>query len=143
MYSRGKTLIAMTNDEKRVDVVVEYLPFKPGQIVCNIFEPERDCLTVSQHGVMINLDPAAGISYKIYVGKDEELDKLIELMVKIEKKLGTPVSQQEQARETVSHAYRNAIVLAGIAALGLSVAILVVRRARRSAAAIESHPKQM
>lgn len=79
-YSRGKTLIVVTNDVKRVDTVIEYVPFKPSQVVCNIFAPEDDCVTVTQHGLVVTLEADLGNTYKIYVAKDSDFEKLVNSM---------------------------------------------------------------
>ena len=66
-YSRGKTLIVMTNrEDQKVTSVITYLPFSKGEVICNIFNLQ-DCLQVSHHGVMVNLDAINGETYKIYV----------------------------------------------------------------------------
>ena len=62
-YSRGKFLVAVTNQAGTVNYQVTYNPFTEGETVCNIFYPYTDCQAVNG-GVDVYL--ANGES-KIYV----------------------------------------------------------------------------
>jgi len=47
-YSRGKMLIAITNQVGgEVKRFISYHPFSNGEVICNIFYPDSDCITVS------------------------------------------------------------------------------------------------
>lgn len=46
-YSRGKFLVAVTNQSGSVNYQVTYNPFTEGEIVCNIFYPYTDCQAVN------------------------------------------------------------------------------------------------
>jgi alpha-amylase len=65
-YSRGKFLVCITNKVSGgVQKFVTYHPFTNGEVVCNIFYPDTDCMTVNG-GVNVYL--LNGES-KIYVPK--------------------------------------------------------------------------
>jgi alpha-amylase len=65
-FSRGDVLIALTNTDGNVSRFVTYLPFKDGEIICNIFNGS-DCITV-KGGVNINLD---NYQTKVYVRQNK------------------------------------------------------------------------
>lgn len=47
-YSRGQFLVALTNKVGgTVSKFISYHPFSNGQVICNIFYPENDCITVN------------------------------------------------------------------------------------------------
>lgn len=47
-YSRGKMLVCLTNKVSGgVQKFLTYHPFSNGQVICNIFWPDTDCITVS------------------------------------------------------------------------------------------------
>lgn len=48
VYSRGKFLVALTNKVSgMVEKFISYHPFSNGEVICNIFYPETDCITVN------------------------------------------------------------------------------------------------
>jgi alpha-amylase len=47
-YSRGKMLVALTSKVSgTVSKFITYHPFSNGEVICNIFYPSTDCITVS------------------------------------------------------------------------------------------------
>lgn len=47
-YSRGKMLVLLTNKvSQTVTKFISYHPYSTGDIICNIFYPTTDCITVS------------------------------------------------------------------------------------------------
>lgn len=47
-YSRGKFLVLLTNKVNgSVSKFISYHPFSNGEVICNIFYPDSDCITVS------------------------------------------------------------------------------------------------
>lgn len=47
-YSRGKFLVCLTNKVSGgVSKTISYHPFSNGQVICNIFWPDTDCITVT------------------------------------------------------------------------------------------------
>lgn len=65
-YSRGKFLVALTNKvDGTVSKFVSYHPFNNGDVVCNIFYPDSDCVTVNG-GLNVSL---LNGEVKIYVPK--------------------------------------------------------------------------
>ena len=47
-FSRGKFLVALTNQVSGgVQKFISYHPFANGDVICNIFYPDTDCITVS------------------------------------------------------------------------------------------------
>ncbi len=47
-YSRGKFFVALTNKVSgTVQKYISYHPFSNGEVICNIFYPDTDCITVS------------------------------------------------------------------------------------------------
>ena len=47
-FSRGKFLVALTNKVSGgVSKTITYHPFANGEVICNIFFPTTDCITVS------------------------------------------------------------------------------------------------
>nr|VVW88908.1 unnamed protein product [Nymphaea colorata] len=47
-YSRGKMFVALTNKVSGgVSKTISYHPFSNGQVICNIFWPDTDCITVN------------------------------------------------------------------------------------------------
>jgi len=48
IYSRGMFLVALTNTRSRQSHYLEYHPFQTGDVICNIFWPTDDCLTVNE-----------------------------------------------------------------------------------------------
>lgn len=47
-YSRGKLFVALTNQVGgTVQRFISYHPFSNGEVICNIFYPDTDCITVS------------------------------------------------------------------------------------------------
>lgn len=66
-FSRGKFLVCMTNKVSgTVAKFLTYHPFSAGEVVCNIFFPSSDCITVTGSGFNVYL--LNGES-KIYVPK--------------------------------------------------------------------------
>jgi len=48
VYSRGKFLVCITNKVSgTVTKFVSYHPFANGEVLCNIFFPDTDCITVN------------------------------------------------------------------------------------------------
>lgn len=72
-YSRGKFLVAVTNDTNSHTYKVTYHPFTEGETVCNIFAPTTDCQTVSG-GVNITLNNGES---KIYVPKSNIANEIL------------------------------------------------------------------
>jgi alpha-amylase len=64
-FSKGKFLVALTNQQGNVNNQVTYSPFSNGEQVCNIFYPTSDCQTVN-NGVNVYLSNGES---KIYVPK--------------------------------------------------------------------------
>ncbi len=65
-FSRGKVLVLLTNQvNKTVEKYISYHPYQKGEVICNIFYPDSDCITVSS-GFEVYL--AQG-QVKIYVPK--------------------------------------------------------------------------
>jgi alpha-amylase len=65
-YSRGKFLVCLTNQVSGgVQKFISYHPFSNGQVICNIFYPDTDCITVS-NGFNVYLKDG---EVKIYVPK--------------------------------------------------------------------------
>ena len=65
-YSRGQLLVAMTNQVGgSVQKFLSYHPFSNGQVICNIFYPDTDCMTVN-NGFNVYLSNG---EVKIYVPK--------------------------------------------------------------------------
>ena len=55
-YSRGKFLVLLTNKVGgTVQKLITYHPFNAGDIICNIFYPSTDCITVQGNGFNIYL----------------------------------------------------------------------------------------
>ena len=50
-FSKGDMLVLTTNSLNTVNVQMPYLPYTAGTVVCNIFWPTTDCLTVSSTGM--------------------------------------------------------------------------------------------
>lgn len=47
-YSKGKMLVLLTNKVSgTVTKYISYHPYSSGQVICNIFYPTTDCITVS------------------------------------------------------------------------------------------------
>lgn len=47
-FSRGKFLVCITNRvSSSVSKVISYHPFSNGEVICNIFFPTSDCITVN------------------------------------------------------------------------------------------------
>lgn len=47
-YSRGKFLVLLTNKvSQSVSKFISYHPFSNGEVICNIFYPTSDCITVN------------------------------------------------------------------------------------------------
>jgi len=47
-FSRGKFLVCLTNQVSgTVTKSISYHPFSNGQVICNIFFPDSDCITVN------------------------------------------------------------------------------------------------
>lgn len=65
-YSRGQFLVCLTNKSDTVSKVLTYHPFSQGQVICNIFYPNDDCITVNSGGINITL---LNGETKIYVPK--------------------------------------------------------------------------
>lgn len=55
-FSRGKMFVATTSEtSKEVTKRISYHPFSTGEVVCNIFYPQQDCLTVTSSGFDVHL----------------------------------------------------------------------------------------
>ena len=66
-YSRGQFLVVLTNKTGgSVSKFISYHPFSSGQVICNIFYPDSDCLTVESGGFNVYLMNG---EVKIYVPK--------------------------------------------------------------------------
>ena len=66
-YSRGRFLVLLTNKVNGgVSKFISYHPFNAGDVICNIFYPETDCITVQSNGFNIYL---LNGEVKIYVPK--------------------------------------------------------------------------
>ena len=47
-YSRGQFLVCLTNQVSgTIQRFISYHPFSNGQVICNIFYPTTDCITVN------------------------------------------------------------------------------------------------
>ena len=79
-FSRGKFLVALTNNSGTQERKVTYSPFSDGETVCNIFYPTTDCQKVSG-GVDVYL--LNGES-KIYVPQSMLAAKVLDLAEAIE-----------------------------------------------------------
>ena len=58
VFSRGNALIALTNvgaSGPTISRTVSSHPYQQGAVVCNIFYPDKDCVTVKSEGVQITL----------------------------------------------------------------------------------------
>jgi alpha-amylase len=65
-YSRGKFLVCTTNKvSATVQKLISYHPFANGEVICNIFYPTSDCITVNGpiHVYLVNGEA------KVYVPK--------------------------------------------------------------------------
>lgn len=66
-YSRGQFFVALTNKVSgTVSKFISYHPFSQGQVICNIFYPDSDCITVTSTGFNVYL---LNGEVKIYVPK--------------------------------------------------------------------------
>ena len=66
-YSRGQFLVCLTNKTGgSVSKMITYHPFSAGQVICNIFYPDSDCITVNGGGFNVYLNNG---EVKIYVPK--------------------------------------------------------------------------
>ena len=66
-YSRGKFLVLLTNRVSgTISKFISYHPFSSGEVICNIFYPTTDCITVNSNGFNIYLLNGEA---KIYVPK--------------------------------------------------------------------------
>lgn len=66
-YSRGKFLVLLTNNVSgTVKKFISYHPFSSGQVICNIFYPSSDCITVKSNGFDIYL---LNGEVKVYIPK--------------------------------------------------------------------------
>jgi alpha-amylase len=55
-YSRGKMLVCITNKvSNTVTKFISYHPFSSGEVICNIFYPDTDCITVPSNGFNVYL----------------------------------------------------------------------------------------
>ena len=55
-YSRGRFLVLLTNKvDGTVSKLISYHPFNAGEVICNIFYPSTDCITVQSNGFNIYL----------------------------------------------------------------------------------------
>ena len=65
-FSRGKMLVSLTNQVSgNVQKFITYHPFSTGEVICNIFNPDTDCITVNG-GFNVYL---ANGEVKIYIPK--------------------------------------------------------------------------
>lgn len=66
-YSRGKFLVVLTNKVSgTVTKFISYHPFTAGEVICNVFFPTTDCITVASNGFNVYLLNGEA---KIYVPK--------------------------------------------------------------------------
>jgi alpha-amylase len=65
-FSRGDVMVATTNTHKTQDIGITYLPdsYKEGTIVCNVFYPNDDCVTIKNGTLQATLKDG---EVKIYV----------------------------------------------------------------------------
>ena len=69
IYSRGKVLVALTNTSNQKIHYLSYHPFEQGDVICNIFWPNDDCLTIGDDNkVLIWLNDGES---KIFVLQDD------------------------------------------------------------------------
>ena len=55
-FSRGQFLVLITNQANGgVSKFISYHPFNSGQVICNIFFPQTDCITIGSGGFNIYL----------------------------------------------------------------------------------------
>ena len=52
-YSFGDMLVLTSNSEEFISLTLPYLPYTEGTTVCNAFDPENDCITVTNEGLAI------------------------------------------------------------------------------------------
>lgn len=52
-YSFGDMLVLTSNSEEFISLTLPYLPYTEGTTVCNAFDPENDCITVTDEGLAI------------------------------------------------------------------------------------------
>ena len=66
-FSRGKFLVLLTNRVSgTITKFISYHPFTAGEVICNIFFPTTDCITVNANGFNIYLLNGEA---KVYVPK--------------------------------------------------------------------------
>lgn len=63
VYTRGKVLIALTNQKNYVSGMIKKHPFKQGDKICNLFDKD-DCIVVGNKDIRIHLMDGKS---KIYV----------------------------------------------------------------------------
>jgi hypothetical protein len=64
-YSFGDMLVVTTNHDRNISIQLPYLPYEPGQEVCNVFDA-NDCYTVDWEGMKITMQSMPNI----YLPKD-------------------------------------------------------------------------
>ena len=59
-------LVLTSNSEEFISLTLPYLPYTEGTTVCNAFDPENDCITVTDEGLPITFQRLP----KIYLPQD-------------------------------------------------------------------------
>jgi len=68
-FTRGQVFVALTNDQSNQQVTdITYHPYSNGQVICNIFYPTQDCITVQNNQFTVYLN---GGEVKVYLPKDD------------------------------------------------------------------------
>ena len=66
-YSRGKMFVATTNKvDRTVKKTITYHPYSVGDVICDVFWPTQDCITVKTSGFDLYLNNGEA---KIYIPK--------------------------------------------------------------------------
>lgn len=56
-FSRGDVMIATTNSHDKIDIDITYLPesYSEGTVVCNVFYPDQDCISVKDGALSVSI----------------------------------------------------------------------------------------
>lgn len=65
-FSRGKNLFLFTNQKSQITRTITYHPFASGDIICNVFWYDSDCITIASGGFNVYLNNG---ETKIYILK--------------------------------------------------------------------------
>lgn len=75
-FSRGSSLFVSTNQKNQVAKTITYHPYKNGDVICNIFWYNSDCITVQNGQFTVNLSNGES---KIYVMKGSLQMEILQL----------------------------------------------------------------